>query len=238
MPCSSPLARLAAPRASNSRLAFSVSPRCRASARMLPQDSANSSTTRPTASSATRSQASRPRSGRCGAKPGAATVPTISTPALRRSSSRVAMMAATRAISEAGQLGQRRSQAISPPAARATSRLGSCHSAAWASTQASSCSTARPGGGCRPSTSGNWRITMVTASANAKPRSTGRDTKADSWPCRAAASASSTAPAANVSASRASVGAMPARPAAAAAARLALDEVGATMASRLRPSRA
>ena len=77
-----------------------------------------------------------------GAKPGAATVPTTSTPCACRSSQRVAAMATTSAINDAGQVGQRRSTAINAPLASATTR--------WF---APAC--ARPGG-MRESRSASW----------------------------------------------------------------------------------
>ena len=247
MPCSRAAPTLHAPSTISSRLASSVSPCASAMVRMLPQDSANTSTTRPKATSPTRSHSARGRSGKPGLNAGRSNAPTSSTPSDFRSNQCAAMIASTITSIDAGNWGQRFRPAIRLAAASATAILAPCHACTCPAANISTCSGPEPAscGRAKPRASGSCRMTMVMASANANPRNTGRDTNADNCPCRAHASSISTMPDSSTRASRACVYASGfAAPAAAgnettaAAEKVAVDEVGATMAKRLPPNSA
>ena len=90
-------------------------------------------------------------------------------------------------------------------ASSATKRDRPCQAGTCPTVNGSKCSgsAAAPAGNANPIASGSCLIEMVSASANAKPRSTGRETNADSWPWRAAATSINTVPASSTSANRA-----------------------------------
>ena len=205
MPCSSAEATLQAPSTISSRFASSASPCAKAMLRMLPHDSANTSTTSPTASSPICSHCLSGRSGSPSCRDGRATAPTSSTPNDFKSNRWAETMASTMTTIDAGTCGQRFKPATATAATIATAIVDPCHDctcvAAYSSTRRGSAPT--PCGSAKPIASGNCLITMVMANANAKPRSTGRDTNDDNCPWRANASNINTTPASSTKASRA-----------------------------------
>ncbi|MCY1174967.1 hypothetical protein D9M73_151860 [compost metagenome] len=137
-------------------------------------------------------------------------------------------------------MGQRRSSNATASAPAPIARLAPFHPGIWATVTAS-CDSTLPSPGATPVVAINWRSTMLAASPIAKPRSTGRETNAATKPSRSAPATrnnSPTSPTITTAASNRCDGSTMASDAVAAASVAADAEVGATMATRLRPTSA
>ena len=248
IPCASAAARLASPSAPSSRLADSGSPWRIARLRMVPQLSANRISAMGAASWARRGTSTSGGSAKLGAE--STTGPASATPQRARSKLLPSAIPARITSSAPGNCGTRRSASSATTLPAPSIRLGRLIAPKCSAMPPSTRHTEpeMPG---RPSSLGNCLTMMVTARPKAKPRSTGREMKPDSEPSRNSErprkmtptiATSAVAKVSRMAGSR--VGpAVPIElpsisPASAAARIAAAEEVGETIAKRLRPASA